>query len=52
MIRNQDKPKQFRPLFLRHALTMILDIKLKTTNSRFYGGLFELEMLQIFTKAF
>ena len=35
-------------LFLRQSLTTILDTKLK----RFHGGFFELEMLEIFTRAF
>ena len=42
------KLKQFCTLFLRHSLTTILDTKLK----RFHGGIFELEMLEIFKRAF
>ena len=42
------KQQQFHTLFLRQSLTTILDTKLK----RFHGGFFELEMLEIFTRAF
>ena len=48
IIRNQRKTKRNRALFLRHLLTTILDTKLK----RFHSGFFELEMLEIFTRAF
>ena len=42
------KLKQFRELFLKDSLTAILDAKLK----RFIGGFFELEKLEISTRAF
>ena len=42
------KLKQFCTLLLKHSLTAIIDTKLK----RFHGGLFELEMPEIFTRAF
>ena len=42
------KLKQFPTLFLRHSLETILDTELK----RFHVAFFELEMLEIFTRAF
>ena len=42
------KLKQFCTLVLIHSLKTILDTKLK----RFHGGIFELEILEIVTRAF
>ena len=44
-INSQSKLKKFSMLFLRY-------LPRKTRYSRFHGGLFELEILEIFTTAF
>ena len=44
----QNFRKRFRILFLKHLLTTILDTELK----KFHAGFFELEIPEIFTRAF
>ena len=48
IIRNQSKTRTIPHTVLGYSLTTILETKLETLH----GGLFELEMLEIFTRTF